>query len=220
MATAKGFRGPAPQPSAQPSVFGEILQRLQRVGGVVAAALVDPGGETVDLATDGDPFEVKVAAAEWQLVMNLVRRVGAPEWPPATELQVRAKRSSFSVFSIDKGYCLVCVLRRHAFEVSRRAVSAAIRELVAEAGWGANPPAPKRPSVGPERWSPVEVQLANSDSRRPAAVWHEGDWQQLNILGRYAAVLRRGEVAYRAQLESGAEMTLVREPLGCWYADL
>jgi hypothetical protein len=31
--------------------------------------------------------------------------------------------------------------------------------------------------------------------------------------------LRAGERGFRVRLDSGAEVTLVREPSGCWYAD-
>ncbi len=206
-------------PRTQMSPFGEILATFRAAGGIVAAVLVDREGETVDLSHDGEPFDVLVAAAEWQLVMKQVRALGAPNWPPATELVVRAKRRSFAIFVIEEGYCLVCLLRRHGFEISQRATSTAIREIVAEAGW-ANRAHSDRPPQGPERWKRVEVQVANTDSRRPSAVWHEGTWQPINILGRYAAAfLARGEVGYRAQLDSGEELTLVREPLGRWYCD-
>jgi hypothetical protein len=41
----------------------------------------------------------------------------------------------------------------------------------------------------------------------------------LEVLGRWPSDLSRGDVGYRARLPSGAELTLVREPLGRWYVD-
>ncbi|MDX2050835.1 MAG: hypothetical protein SFV15_00495 [Polyangiaceae bacterium] len=202
------------------SPFGEILDRFRQASGTMAAALVDREGETVDFTTDGAPFDVLVAAAEWQIVMGQVRVMGRPSLPVSTELFVRARRRSYAVFWIDEGYSLVCVLKRHGFEVSRRATLVAVREIVAEAGWPERPSA-HRASGTPERWARVEVHVQDNASRRPTAICMEGTWQQLNIIGRYTAdLLARGEQAYRAQLDSGAELTLVREPLGAWYADV
>ena len=43
-------------------------------------------------------------------------------------------------------------------------------------------------------------------------------WHEVQVIGRVAGLLR-GERGYRVRTEDGAEMTLVRERLGRWYAD-
>ena len=70
-----------------------------------------------------------------------------------------------------------------------------------------------------ERWTRVEVRTAKVDPRRPEALWRDGTWAALTILGHYEKSGALPEVGYRARLLSGAEITLVREPLGRWYAD-
>jgi hypothetical protein len=42
-------------------------------------------------------------------------------------------------------------------------------------------------------------------------------WQRIEVLGRVMGLGR--ELGYRCRLRSGAELTLVREPAGTWYAD-
>ena len=62
--------------------------------------------------------------------------------------------------------------------------------------------------------------MTRPGTRTPAALWWGGEWHALEVLGRYASEqLGRGETAYRALLPPGIELTLVREPLGLWYAD-
>jgi len=64
------------------------------------------------------------------------------------------------------------------------------------------------------------VRVAHSDARRPDAVWLNGSWQAVTVLGRYrSGDLARRERGYLARLSTGAEFSLVREPLGFWFAD-
>ncbi|MEI9954074.1 MAG: hypothetical protein WDO74_35155 [Pseudomonadota bacterium] len=105
-------------------------------------------------------------------------------------------------------------LVRHSFSVSARAVLQAKRELESEAGIESV----LRP--GETRWSRVEVRVSSSDARRPDAVWLGGAWQAVTVLGRYrSGDLARRERGYLARLASGAEFSLVREPLGVWFVD-
>jgi hypothetical protein len=56
--------------------------------------------------------------------------------------------------------------------------------------------------------------------RRPDAIWLENAWSPITILGRYQARdLSHSELGYLARLASGAEVFLVREPLGIWFID-
>lgn len=183
--------------------------------GAAGAALVDGEGETVDYAGAIDPFDIKVTAAEWALILGLLQRSRVAAFREMDEIALRGAKKSFLLKNIGDGYAVVLVLVPHAFGVSRRALSEAVRELCEEAGL------PLPPSAARDRdaWRRVEVLAVASDPRRPSAVWVGGAWSPVEILGRLSAGLGGREVGYRARLPTGAELTLVREPLGRWYSD-
>lgn len=214
MKTVKGDHGPRDQGL---SVFSAILQRLCESTDALAAALVDAEGETVDYAGRVDPFDLRVAAAELRLVLKLLETrsgKGASSWAPPSDFLVRAARRSYALSAFSEGYALVLVLPRHAFRVSRRALAEAAVELESEAGL-------TRPGATKERlrWTRVEVRPLSSDARRPEAVWHEGEWQPVTILGRVPARdLDALETGFLARATNGQERLLVREPLGKWFA--
>jgi hypothetical protein len=199
------------------STFGSILLGLCESSGARGAALVDQEGETVDYGGRMDPFEIRVAAAEWRLVLSFVRATPFPGWPSTTEIVIRARERSYAIVGLAEGYAIVLELSRHCFRVSARALAQAARELEPEAGLGTV----ERPSAPPRRrWARVRVQTAGEDKSRPEAVWIEGAWNPVTILGRYRrADLGRREVGYLARLPSGAEFSLVREPFDRWFAD-
>lgn len=198
------------------SAFSAILGRLCDDCGALAAALVDPGGETVDYAGLLDPYEIKVVAAEWRIVLAVVHESRLPGFHNVTSVTVRAKRRSYFIQAMPDGYAVALRLPRHCFNVSRRALSQAIRELAHEA---AITRAETRAEV---HWTRVRVRTPASSRllRRPDAIWVGDDWSPLTILGRYQARdLSRSELGYLARLASGAEVFLVREPLGVWFID-
>jgi hypothetical protein len=197
-----------------PTRFTPVLARLCQSTAALGAALVDRQGETVDYAGYVPPFDLKVAAAEWRLVLaQLARSSCTLAWPDTHELVVRAARLSFIAVPLGEGYALVVQLCRHAGGISRRALGEAERALCREAALETPRPPP------PERWELVEVRTASGNVRRPQAIWHGGQWHQLEILGRYRArELGRREVGYRARLGTRVDISLVREPLGRWYA--
>lgn len=198
------------------SAFSAILTQLCDSTGALGAALVDASGECVDYASRIDPFDIKVAAAECRLVVQLMEQSRLDDWREPREIVIRANRRSYTMVMIGEGYGVVMILPRRAFEVSRRALSEAVHDLCREAGFDS-------PDLGRgthERWARVDVLTAEDDERRPEAVWLERRWCDLEILGRYVGGdLHPREVGYRARLASGAEVTLVRERLGRWYAD-
>lgn len=197
------------------STFGVILLRLCEATGALGAALVDQEGETVDYAGYLEPFQMRVTAAEWRLVFGLVRELPHPNFSLTEQIAVRCEKRSYAIVGLPDGYALVLELPRYAFNLSRRAVSEAAREIRAEAGleW----PGGERSA---ERWSRVAVQTADGDPRRPTAVFLDGAWKALTILGRYAASGNgQREIAFRARLATGLEFALVREPLGAWFAE-
>ncbi len=194
------------------SAFSAILMRLIDSTGAVAGVLVDREGEAVDYAGALDPFTIKVTAAELRLALQLIEAEQASESPQITEMTIRAKDRSFALFALTDGYVLILELVRRSFGVSFRAINEAVHELREEAGLDY---VDRRPDT--ERWLRVEVRTAPGDGRRPEAVWVEGAWNDVEILGHY--LLDKREVGYRARLGTGAEMTLVRERLGRWWTD-
>jgi hypothetical protein len=196
------------------SAFSAILARLCDDSGALAAALVDGEGETVDYAGLLTPYEVKVAAAEWRIVLAVVQGSGVPGFPSVAEIVVRGGLRSFVIAALPDGYAIALCLPRHSFRVSRRALGQARRELAREAGLAL-------PEVrAQEEWASVEVRTAEGPHRRPEAIWLRGNWSPVTILGRYQARdLSKSELGYLARLASGAEVFLVREPLGIWFVD-
>lgn len=198
------------------SPFSAILRRLCDDSGALAAALVDAEGETVDYAGLLSPYEVKVAAAEWRIVLTVVHESRLPGFHHVRGITVRGQGRSFLIEAMPDGYAIAMCLPRHDFTVSRRALAQAMRELGQEAGL-ALPEA--RAQV---HWARVQVRTPAESRllRRPDAIWLQGAWSPITILGRYQARdLSRSELGYLARLASGAEVFLVREPLGIWFID-
>ena len=130
--SSRGSRRAAPR-DQDTSTFTQILERLLgSVSGSVAAALVDGLGETVDYAGAIDAFEIKVAAAHWQIVVREIdETLGS-----IRQLTVRARGKSFVVRPLHMGYLLVLVLGPLAgFSASERALHEAHGRLCAEAGF-------------------------------------------------------------------------------------
>ncbi len=101
------------------SPFSAILSRLCEDSGALAAALVDGEGETVDYAGLLSPYEIKVAAAEWRIVLAVARESRLPGISSATGMTIRALRRTFLIESMPDGYAIVLCLPRHSFSVSR-----------------------------------------------------------------------------------------------------
>ncbi len=196
------------------SPFSAILWRLCEGCSAHAAALVDKEGETVDYAGRISPYEIRVAAAELRLVLAFTHTAQVPDFAGVNEIRVRTGRRSYAIVALGDGYAIVLELVRHSFCVSPRAVLQATRELESEAGIETV----LRP--GGTRWSRIEVRASSTDARRPDAVWLNGAWLAVTVLGRYrSGDLAPRERGYLARLANGAEFSLVREPLGIWFAD-
>ena len=203
----------AARPSRRPPVrdmdataFAKILaDLLTRLPGAFACALVDLGGETVDYAGVGEPFDMKIAAAHVRILLNDLDEYGSlgdPRW-----LVIRGAKRSFIGRRLPEGYALVVLLRRRAgFTSSERAFAVCERALAAEAGW----------RVVPSRaaWFPLEVRV---DRRgRPTVVGAPP--VAVEVLGAVMGLPRR-EKGFRVRLATGSELTLVRESGRVWYAD-
>jgi hypothetical protein len=192
------------------SAFARILADLvTRVPGAQAAALVDLEGETVDYWGRLSPFDVKLAAAQWRVVIDDIRR--RADLTTATFLAIRASRASYQVHVLPEGYALVLVLSRGSGHSGwRRAVASCGQALAAEASWGA-------PRSRVADWYGVVVSA--DAKRRPVSLGKPPSARPLEVLGALASGIGARERGWRVRLDDGVEATLVREAGGNWYVD-
>lgn len=196
-----------------PSSFAPTLGRLCSSAGVVGAALVDADGEAVDYAGRVDSFEIRVAAAEWRIILARLGRSRHQPWRETRQLMVRGVKKSFGAVLLPEGYALVVQLLPRCFRVSPRALSEAVREICENAGL----PIPEALNA---QWRRVQVNESPAPQRRPTSVWVNRKWLPVEVLGRWVGPeLLPNEIGYRVRLLGGEEITLVREPLAQWFAD-
>jgi hypothetical protein len=199
-------RTPPPERDQDESAFSTILlELLRRVPGAIGAALVDVDGEAVDYAGRLSPFDMKVAAAHFRILIDDVARsrLGEPR-----AIVCRGARRTYHARCLPEGYALVLAFSRlGGFVPAERAFIACERALAAEAAW---------PKVKQPFWLGVEVEL---DARkRPVTVRAGQTTSMVEVLGALVG-LRRGERGFRIRLvPSGHEVNLVRER-GGWYVD-
>jgi hypothetical protein len=198
----------------EPSVFAWTLLRLRDAVDALGVALVDAEGETVDYVAVVSPFDIKIAAAEASVLVDVIQMSRFPVWASTEKITVRGSARTLHVEILPGGYSLVVLLPVRAFTVSPRAMSEAIVDLCAEAGLDL----PVQVGQSEERWRLVDIY--EDPDRRPEAVWLEGRWERVTVIGRVALSPHAREVGYRVQLESGGEFMLIREPLARWYADV
>ncbi|MDP9033668.1 MAG: hypothetical protein M3O50_02590 [Myxococcota bacterium] len=204
------------------SPFASILAVLvERIPGARAAALVDSFGETVDYAGGAPPFDLRLSAAHWRIVLDAAD--GQRSFQGLRWFAVRASKRSYLVYALPDGYALVIALSRAAgFAGWQRAVSMCVRALSKEAGlsWMLGVPS--------AAWFPIDV--LSDTRRRPCSVRIEGRLYRVEILGTIARSGQREarasawdpagrERGWRVRLDTGVEATLIREPGGTWYAD-
>jgi hypothetical protein len=195
------------------SAFSASLLRLCDAVGAPGAAIVDAGGETVDYAGTVDPFDIKVAAAECAVVLARLKACRSPLLASTSELRIRAARKSYVVRALADDYALVLQLLAHSFAVSARGLNEAVREVSFEAGL----PVPLA-ARGKEQWVRVDVRCEPRASRRPSSIWVKGAWLPVEVLGRWMDAGSR-DLGYRTRVDSRVELTLIREPMGRWYAE-
>ncbi|MEY2930454.1 MAG: hypothetical protein RL033_1203 [Pseudomonadota bacterium] len=196
-----------------PSSFAPTLGRLCTSAGVLGAVLVDADGEAVDYAGRVDSFEIRVAAAEWRILLARLARSSHGPWRETRQLMVRGAKKSFGAILLPEGYALVLQLLPRCFRVSPRAISEAVREICENAGLAL----PEEPSA---QWRRVQVNESPPPQRRPTSVWVNRKWLPVEVLGRWVGQeLLPNEIGYRVRLLGGEEITLVREPLAQWFAD-
>lgn len=207
-------RPPAPR-DMDASPFQRLLAELiARLPGAFASALVDPEGETVDYAGSLPPFDIKVAAAHWRIVLAQMGELERDDrLGPTRSLAVRAGRQSILLRALPDGYALIVLLTRRAgFGSTARAFSACSYDLAVEAGWQVEPAGAS--------WFPITVEC--DPQRRPIRIVYGGLAEPVEVLGAIparTAGLARGERGFRIRLASGPEITVIRELSGHWYAE-
>ncbi len=215
------MRDAAPPRDTDASPFAAILaDLLARIPGGIGAALVDGEGECVDYTGLADPYDLKVAAAHFCIVLAEAAQHVGPMGPLRT-LLIRAAKRSFVVRALHDHYALIVLLRpRAGLMASDRAIGLSERALAAEASW----PAPPGP-----HWHPVRVECS---ARRPTRLTAQATVRgvpaasgsgaprthTVEVLGTLVSADAR-ERGFRVRLDTGAELTVVREAGGFWYAD-
>jgi hypothetical protein len=190
------------------TAFTSILTDLiSRIPGAHSAALVDGIGESVDYTGRATPFDVKVAAAHYRIVIDEVR--AQPHFKGLRTIVVRGTKGSFVARALPDDYAVVVLLAKRAGFGAMRAFDVCERALVAEAALTPRPVAP---------WTVTVVEC--DVRRRPVKVIEAGDTSGLHVevLGAVHGLPNR-ERAFRVRLETGAEVMLVRERGGTWYAE-
>ena len=192
------------------SEFTSILEEFCLLSGCHAAILVDQEGEAVDYAGLGTPFDLRVSAAEWRLVLQLAHQ--GPVLNSTLEFTIRAQARSYFLRCLPEGYALVVHLPVQAECISERPLSHAIRRISAEAGFELSP----RETA----WSVVCVQ-EEEQTCRPLRLAHPLTGERLESLDVIGLIeprhLLSQELGFRVRLASGLEGTLVREALGHWF---
>jgi len=200
------------------SGFTGILEALcESSVGALAAALVDEEGESVDLAcntgTDGaaaiPSYVVKLTAAHLQIVTRDIAASAA--FGGVRQLRVATDQRGYLVLALPRGYVVVLVCESTGLEgVSWRALRQCEIDLCREAGW-------EPPRLGLSEWRRVRVRVGRDGV--PRRVRLEAGWSSaLQAIGPLAGTAAR-ERGFRLRTEEGAELGLVREPSGHWYAE-
>jgi hypothetical protein len=193
--------------------FTAILTRmLAATPGAIGAALVDAEGEAVDYSGPTiDPFELKVAAAHFRIVLQELERGKLTESGGLPRrLSILTSKRMFVIDCLPDGYALLSVLHRTAaFGHADRALDAALHDLYREAGWNAAP--------GVLRWQ--ELQVKCDPAGRPTSIRIDVGWRPVKVIGKVAAGLQRGETGFRVGV-GDVEVTLVRGLDDRWYGDL
>ncbi len=216
------------------SAFSAILSALvEAVPLAAGAALVDAEGETVDYAGYLDPFDLKVAAAHFGVVLHDIRSFRPMK--EVKEIRVRAKKRAYLLRVLDSDYSLILVLHKYSgFSVSRRALRETESRLCIEAGleqtdldpiWYrvevetalGRPLRLRAPSQYAELKLPVSAR-APSTIRPLTEMRDPLTWVDVEVIGALMGTPSK-ERGFRVRLANGAEMTLIREPNRLWFVD-
>lgn len=191
-----------------------LVRHVEQTVGAIGAAIVDGEGEAVDYAGDTiDPFELKVAAAHWRIVLADIDAGRLAERGGETQrMFVLTEKRGFLLETLQEGYALLSILRADAaFGHADRSLDHTLRAIYREAGWPAPP--------GAFRWHPIDVEI---DPRaRPYRIRVRHQWTEVMPIGRVIAGLQPGEVGWRVDVPAAeCETTLVLARDDRWYSDL
>jgi hypothetical protein len=199
----------SPARDTETTAFTAILEALLTSTKASGAALVDPFGETVDYAGIQDPFEIRIAAAHWQILVAAAQCAAA--LGPTRWIVLRGRKHGIVGHRLPEGYALIVLLRaRSTFRLSRRALDSTIRAICREAAWSFEE---EHSSVHP-LWSTLSVET--DEKGRPFRIPETPS--PLEVIGTLNG-LSTGERGYRVRTLEGAERTVIREVSGLWYVD-
>jgi len=207
------WRPGLPERDQDTTGFTHILQNLiEALPGVAAAALVDELGECVDYAGVLESYEIRLASAHLQIELRNVMAQLSGAFGTVRGLTVCARKRTFLAMRIVEEYNLILVFTGGGpLPVSSRALAQAEYDIRMEGGW--------EPPVDMERWIHLLVDARPHDRWRPHRVQLAEAWHEVDVIGTVVG-LAEGERGFRVRTRTGAEMTLVRERLGHWYADV
>ncbi|HTJ81672.1 MAG TPA: hypothetical protein VL400_08095 [Polyangiaceae bacterium] len=198
------------QRDQEASPFSLILDDLIRAQPFVrAAAIFDFEGETVDYAGRIDPYELRVAAATFQMVVAELRE--CPILSATREIAITMRGSGYLLRPLDESYSLLLQLRKlGTFSTSKRVLHEIDARIRAEAGLAAG---------APPEWFQVAVELgAKGRPERIRPVARSERTYGVEVLGSVMGLADR-ERGYRVRLDTGAELTLLRERKHLWFVD-
>jgi len=193
--------------------FTRILQNLvEALPGLAGVALVDELGECVDYAGVLEPFEIRLTSAHLQIELRHATERLSGALGGLRELAVYARKRTFFAVHLVDGYDLILVFTAGSpWPLSSRAIAQAEYDIRVEGGWD--------PTADLERWIHLVVDARPHDRWRPHRVRLAGEWHEVEVMGTVVG-LAEGERGFRVRTRTGAEMTLVRERFGHWYADV
>lgn len=207
-------RRPRPARDQHASSFNLLLEELILAQPFIrAAALFDSEGETVDYAGELDPFDMKVAAATFGTILTDLRTCA--RLSKATQISTLTSGHGYILRLLDPTYSLLLVVRRLAtFGLSARVMIEIEARLLEEACIPVRePPSWFRVQVDAgARGRPVRMRPAMNLSESPAS------WVDVQVLGVHVG-MHETHRAFRARLDGGVEVTLLRERPGLWFVD-
>jgi len=206
-------RSVVPRREQDTTGFTRILQNVvHAMPGVMGTALVDGLGECVDYAGLMDAFEIRLVAAHAQIEFRNARAKLSKLMGTVRGLTIYAsKRTMYAMQIVDEYHLVLVFAGGNPSNLSPRALAQAEYDIRVEAGW--------EPTPDIERWIHLQVD-ARMDARwRPSRVQFADAWHDVEVIGTVVGLLA-GERGFRVRTPTGAEMTLVRERHGHWYADV
>jgi predicted regulator of Ras-like GTPase activity (Roadblock/LC7/MglB family) len=90
--------------------FGEVLGKIVTAApGGIGAVLVDSDGETIDLYTRGDGFQLRLAGAHHSIILSLIEQalIRSGNGNSLGWLSIRSDRFTFTIMPVQEGIFVV-----------------------------------------------------------------------------------------------------------------